>query len=85
MEFPMMANIGSFDSFFMTNLLISHEIAHSYFPMYVGVDEKKYAWMDEGFASLLSDDYLKNKNMDYYTGMASNVYENFAVLNGIVH
>lgn len=32
--------------------LTFHEIAHTYFPFAMGTNEKKYAWMDEGFASL---------------------------------
>jgi hypothetical protein len=29
--------------------VLSHEIGHSWFPMIVGSDERRYAWMDEGF------------------------------------
>ena len=28
----------------------AHEIAHMWFPMMVGSDEKRYAWQDEGMA-----------------------------------
>jgi hypothetical protein len=48
MEFPMMTCIGGqWDS---TGLyeVTSHEIGHMWFPMLVGSDEKRYAWMDEG-------------------------------------
>ena len=27
----------------------SHEIGHNWFPMFVGSDERRFAWMDEGF------------------------------------
>lgn len=55
METPMMANDGDAkDSVFLANLVF-HEISHSYFPFYMGTNEKKYAWMDEGWAAYLSD------------------------------
>ena len=30
-----------------------HEISHTYFPFYTGGNERKYAWMDEGWAAYL--------------------------------
>jgi len=53
MEFPMMCNNSSSSSFAGTFGLAAHEIAHTYFPFYMGINEKKYAWMDEGFAVML--------------------------------
>ncbi|QKJ97813.1 MAG: hypothetical protein HND39_16875 [Ignavibacteriota bacterium] len=48
MEFPMMINDGSTDIWEHTvKSLTSHELAHQYFPFYVGsMNEKKYAFMD---------------------------------------
>jgi aminopeptidase N len=37
--------------------LTSHEIAHTYFPFFMGTNEKKYAWMDEGWAVMLNFDF----------------------------
>src|SRR4029077_18594764 len=49
MEFPMMTCIGgAYDSLTMYEG-VSHEIGHMWFPMMVGSDEKRFAWMDEGF------------------------------------
>ena len=53
MEYPMMANDGTRYSKSSTVNVTSHEISHTYFPFYVGTNEKKYAWMDEGWAQLL--------------------------------
>ena len=36
-----------------------HEIGHTWFPMMVGSDERRYAWMDEGFDTFIN----------YYSGM----------------
>jgi hypothetical protein len=53
MEFPMMVNDGSTSTRAGTVGLTTHEIAHTYFPFYTGINEKKYAWMDEGWAEFL--------------------------------
>jgi len=48
MEYPMMTCIGGqWDTLGMYEA-IAHEIGHMWFPMMVGSDEKRYAWMDEG-------------------------------------
>ena len=48
MEFPMMTCIGGqWDTLGLYDV-ITHEIGHMWFPMIVGSDEKRYAWMDEG-------------------------------------
>jgi len=48
MEYPMMTCIGgSWDTTGMYEVTV-HEIGHMWFPMMVGSDEKRYAWMDEG-------------------------------------
>ncbi len=52
MEYPMMVNQYSSKDSVESVKITSHEIFHSYFPFYVGTNETKYAWMDEGFACL---------------------------------
>jgi len=32
--------------------LTTHEIFHSYFPFFMGINETQYAWMDEGWATI---------------------------------
>lgn len=59
MEFPMMINDGSTNSRVSTVGLTSHELAHMYFPFQVGINERKYAWMDEGMAVFLPSDAQK--------------------------
>lgn len=53
MEFPMMVNDGSTSPRSDVVFVTSHEIAHTYFPFYMGINERKYAFMDEGFAQFL--------------------------------
>lgn len=51
MEYPMMVNdnpLERFDAITTTD----HEVFHSMFPFYMGINETKYGWMDEGWATL---------------------------------
>jgi len=52
MEYPMMVNdatVGQQLGF--AQLVQDHEIAHTYFPFYMGINESRYAFMDEGWAT----------------------------------
>jgi hypothetical protein len=53
MEFPMMTLIGGYNGMPEAALygVHTHELAHMWFPMIVGLDERRYAWMDEGTTS----------------------------------
>ncbi len=53
MEYPMMCNDIEQSSSDDTHTLTAHEIAHTYFPFLTGVNESRYAWMDEGWATFL--------------------------------
>lgn len=53
MEFPMIVNDGQFSDKITDVYVTTHEIAHMYFPFYVGINETRYAWMDEGMAYFL--------------------------------
>ncbi len=53
MEYPMMVNDSSTPSFEFTRFVAEHEIAHSYFPFYMGTNETRFAFMDEGWATAL--------------------------------
>jgi aminopeptidase N len=52
MEYPMMVNDNPLDNRTDAIELTDHEIFHTMFPFYMGVNETKYAWMDEGWASI---------------------------------
>ncbi|MDP9954380.1 hypothetical protein J2X97_000017 [Epilithonimonas hungarica] len=54
MEYPMMINDTSIsDDLQDARLTADHEIAHTYFPFYMGINETRYAYMDEGWATML--------------------------------
>ncbi|PID56491.1 MAG: hypothetical protein CR986_10140 [Ignavibacteriae bacterium] len=59
MESPMMANNGAPSSEESFIGLLSHEISHNYFPFLMGTNERKYAWMDEGWATYLPTELIK--------------------------
>ncbi|MEO8111021.1 MAG: M1 family metallopeptidase [Ginsengibacter sp.] len=52
MEYPMMVNDNPTETRKDAVQLTSHEIFHSYFPFYMGINETQYAWMDEGWATI---------------------------------
>lgn len=58
MESPMMANNGAPQNRTDAFELLVHEIAHTYFPFYMGINERKYEWMDEGWATFLPKDLV---------------------------
>ena len=51
MEYPMMVNDASTPDTVFSRFVVEHEIAHTYFPFYMGTNETRYAFMDEGWAT----------------------------------
>ena len=58
MEYPMMANDESYADTTFSRFVAEHEIAHSYFPFYMGTNETRYGFMDEGMTTAI--EYLLN-------------------------
>jgi len=52
MEYPMMVNDNPTETRFDAITLTDHEIFHTMFPFYMGTNETKYGWMDEGWATI---------------------------------
>jgi hypothetical protein len=59
MEYPMMANDLPNNNHDAASLVEMHEIAHSWFPFYMGINESRYPFMDEGWATTF--EYLINR------------------------
>lgn len=78
METPMMVNLGDTDRFADEASTVFHEIAHTYFPFFMGINERKYAWMDEGWAAFLPAGFMEKyyPNWDYEMKRV-NAFENF--------
>jgi hypothetical protein len=51
MEYPMMANDSPQEDDTFQRFVAEHEIAHSYFPFYMGINEHRYGYMDEGWTT----------------------------------
>lgn len=64
MEFPMMVNDPSVSSERSLHSLTVHEVAHTYFPFYIGTNERKYAWMDEAWANVAPVFYFESKDWE---------------------
>ncbi|HKK44636.1 MAG TPA: M1 family metallopeptidase [Balneolaceae bacterium] len=51
MEYPMMANDASYKNPIFARFVAEHEISHTYMPFYMGINETRYGFMDEGWAT----------------------------------
>jgi hypothetical protein len=54
MEYPMIVFCGVSARDFGLFGVTDHELGHSWFPMIVGSDERRWAWMDEGFNTFIN-------------------------------
>jgi len=82
MEFPMMCNDAEGDEWVSNVGLTYHEVGHTYFPFFVGTNERKYAWMDEGWATFFPSFYIEGhlgKESQYnYLERRMDTYSDFA-------
>lgn len=78
MEFPMIINDGSASTRAGTVGVTSHEIAHQYFPFFMGTNEKKYGWMDEGMAVFLPFNFQETEGGSNPRINNVSAYERFA-------
>lgn len=59
MEYPMITLLGAADTGRSPRGLYgvtAHELTHMWFPMMVGTNERRFTWMDEGFATFFQRD-----------------------------
>ncbi len=62
MEYPGIVFCGSGASGTGLWGVTDHEFGHTWFPMIVGSNERKYAWMDEGFNTFINDGSTESFN-----------------------
>ena len=87
MEFPMMCNDAEEPDWRGNVGLTYHEAGHTYFPFYVGTNERKYAWMDEGWASFIPGyfmhEHIPAEQFDYFKSRIK-TYNSYAGAEGEV-
>jgi hypothetical protein len=81
MEYPMMVNDGTNEDPIFSRFVAEHELAHTWFPFYMGINEARYAFMDEGWATTFE---LLIGRDDLGTERAENFYKQFRV-NGYIY
>jgi hypothetical protein len=70
MEYPGMVFCAAKDTGNMYWAVVNHELGHTWFPMTVGSNERKYAWMDEGFNLFIDMMATKAFNKGEFIGYA---------------
>jgi hypothetical protein len=80
MEYPMMVNDNTSGDTTFTRFVAEHEIAHTYFPFYMGINEHRYPFMDEGWATTLE---LLIGRTESGIDKAENLYKQFRVAGWI--
>ncbi len=76
MEYPMMVNDGSQQDLNFSRFVAEHEIAHTWFPFYMGINENRFGFMDEGWATTFE---LLIGRADLGVERAENLYKLFRV------
>jgi len=78
MESPMMVNNGDQAVEVLADEVIFHEISHSYLPFFTGANERRFAWMDEGWATYQGIKWSKADS----AGTAGNYSQVFNIVSG---
>jgi hypothetical protein len=68
MEYPGMVFCSAKDTGNAYFMVVNHELGHTWFPMVVGGNERKYAWMDEGFNTFIDNLAVKDFNKGEFPG-----------------
>jgi len=80
MEYPMMVNDSSQEDPNFTRFVVEHEILHSWFPFYMGINEQRYGFMDEGWTTAFENLIAIN---DVGKPTADNLFKAFRVQHWI--
>ena len=81
MEYPMMANDSHQQDSTIQRFVAEHEIAHSWFPFYMGINEHRYGFMDEGWTTAFENLIAKT---DLGDEEADKFFKQFRVTNWVM-
>ena len=73
-EYPMMVNDASYDTYREMQWTTNHEVIHTYFPFYMGTNETRAAFMDEGWATFYE---LQMQLVEMPRDTAIDIFTNF--------
>ena len=76
----MMVNDGTEPDTSFSRLVVQHELAHTYMPFYMGINETTYGFMDEGWATTF--ELLFNRDFDGIKA-GDQTYKNFRIIGWI--
>ena len=80
MEYPMMVNDSSQQNPAFTRFIAEHEILHTWFPFYMGINERRYGFMDEGWTTAF--EYMIG-TADMGKDQADSIFKQFRVAGWI--
>ena len=69
--------MSTFDDTVFSRFVAEHEIAHTYMPFYMGINETRYGFMDEGWATTFElligyDDLGKERAEELFSSNSGN-------------
>lgn len=76
MEYPMVVNDDAYADTAFAKFVAAHEILHTYFPFMTGINESRYAFMDEGWTTAF--ELLLNR-VDMGVQRAENLYRQIRI------
>ncbi|MBK8610527.1 MAG: M1 family metallopeptidase [Chitinophagaceae bacterium] len=80
MEYPMMANDSHMPDPIFQRFVAEHEIAHTWFPFYMGINEHRYGFMDEGWTTAFENLIAQ---VDLGEEQATDFFKQFRVNNWV--
>ncbi len=83
-EYPMLGLVTSFLNPQPLYTMLSHVVAHTWFPMLVGSNERTHPWMDEGIATFMST-FAYPRQFPMGDDQAGKVRHFFAYVEDVMH